>query len=77
MAVEGNVKKAAPSKGVKKTNFFREVKAEVKRITWPSKEDTKKAFLAVLVFTIISMILVGVMDYGFSNLFDLIYKLKK
>ena len=23
--------------------FFREVKAEVKRITWPSKNETKKA----------------------------------
>ena len=29
------------------SKFFREVKAEVKRITWPSKDDTKKALIAV------------------------------
>ncbi|MDD6769975.1 MAG: preprotein translocase subunit SecE [Inconstantimicrobium porci] len=75
MAVNGKVKQKVSGK--KKTNFFREVKAEAKRITWPSKEDTKKAFWAVLGFTIISMILICVMDYGFSNLFDVILKLKK
>ena len=32
---------AAKKGGVFK--FFREVKAEVKRITWPSKNETKKA----------------------------------
>ena len=75
MAVNGKVKQK--DSGKKKTNFSREVKAEAKRITWPSKEDTKKAFWAVLGFTIISMILICVMDYGFSNLFYVILKLKK
>ena len=77
MAVNGKVKEKVSNKRKDKTNLFREVKAEVRRITWPSKEDTKKAFLAVLVFTIISMILICIMDYGFSNLFDFIFKLKK
>ena len=43
-------------KAVKKNSFFgffREVKAEVKRITWPSKDETKKALIAVIVFALI------------------------
>jgi len=56
--------------------FFREVKAEVKRITWPSKDETKKAFIAVIVFTLMYTILVGGLDSIFTNLFGMILKLK-
>ena len=57
-------------------SFFREVKAEVKRITWPSKDETKKAFIAVIVFTLMYTILVGGLDFIFKNLFKIILKLK-
>ena len=56
--------------------FFTEVKAEVKRITWPSKDETKKAFIAVIVFTLMYTILVGGLDSIFDNLFKMILKLK-
>lgn len=56
--------------------FFREIKAEVKRITWPSKEDTKKALIAVGVVVLIYIVLVGGLDYIFSSLFKLIFNLK-
>ena len=56
--------------------FFSEVKAEIKRITWPSKDDTKKALIAVAVATVIYTILVGGFDYIFQNLFEAILKLK-
>ena len=56
--------------------FFREVKSEVKRITWPSKDETKKAFIAVVLFTLMYTILVGGLDFIFENLFKIILKLK-
>ena len=56
--------------------FFREVKAEVKRITWPSKDETKKAFVAVVIFALIYIVLVSRLDFIFSNLFEMILKLK-
>lgn len=56
--------------------FFREVKAEVKKITWPSKDETKKAFIAVVVFTLLYTILVGGLDSIFSSLFKIILNLK-
>lgn len=77
MAVNGKVQGTASRKEAGATKFFREVKAEVKRITWPSKQELKKAFLAVLVFALIYVVLVGGLDFIFKNLFDLIFKLKK
>ena len=57
-------------------NFFKGLKAEVKIITWPSKEETKKALIAVAVVTLVYVILVGGFDYIFQNLFEAILKLK-
>jgi preprotein translocase subunit SecE len=57
-------------------SFLREVKAEVKRITWPSKDETKKALIAVVIFTLIYIMLVGGLDFIFKNLFKIILNLK-
>ena len=70
---------AKTEKAVKKNGlfgFFREVKAEVKRITWPSKDETKKEFVEVVIFTLIYILLVGGLDFIFKNLFEIILKLK-
>lgn len=76
MAVKENVNltKNSPKGGILK--FFREVKAEVKRITWPSKNDTKKALIAVSVVVLIYIVLVGGLDYIFQNLFEWILRIK-
>ncbi|MDU5108187.1 MULTISPECIES: preprotein translocase subunit SecE [unclassified Clostridium] len=77
MAVKENVNltKKSPNKG-RLLKFFREVKAEVKRITWPSKNETKKALIAVGVVVLIYVVLVGGLDYIFQNLFEWIFKFK-
>ncbi len=70
---------AKASKAVKKRgliDFFKDVKAEVKIITWPTKNETQKALVAVLVFTIIYVLLVGGLDAVFNHLFTMILKLK-
>lgn len=53
--------------------FFKEIKAETKRITWPPKNETKKSTLIVLFFCTISATIIGLMDYGFQGLFRLIF----
>ena len=76
MAVKENVKVAKnPSEKGGILKFFREVKAEVKRITWPSKNETKKALIAVGVVVLIYLILVGGLDLIFTNLFKFIFNL--
>ena len=72
MSDKNNVK---TGKAVQKSSlfsFFREVKAEVKKITWPSKNETKKALIAVLIY----IVLVGGFDFIFKSLFEMILKLK-
>lgn len=74
MAVNGNVKQKSKDKNSGIIQFFREVKAEVKRITWPSKKEIKKASTAVVAFCLFYLVVVGGMDYIFKNLFDVIFK---
>jgi len=56
--------------------FFKSMRTEVKRISWPSKVDTKKAIIAVATVSLIYTFVVGGFDYIFQNLFEAILKLK-
>ena len=76
MSAKNNAKTEKTIKSNSLIGFFREVKVEVKRITWPSKDETKKAFIAVVVFTLMYTILVGGLDSIFVSLFEIILKLK-
>ena len=76
MSVKNNAKTESVAKKNGLFGFFREGKAEVKRITWPSKDETKKAFVAVITFTLLYILLVGGFDFIFRNLFEIILKLK-
>ena len=66
MAIKEGVKTKSKSEKNSIAKFFREIKAEVKRITWPSKDDTKKALIAVGVVVLIYIVLVGGLDYIFQ-----------
>lgn len=76
MSVKNNAKTEKTIKNNGLAVFFKEVKEELKRITWPSKDETKKAFVAVVIFTLIYTILVGGLDSIFENLFKIILNLK-
>lgn len=75
MAVNGNIE-TKEKVGQKRdfTRYFRELKAEFNRITWPKKEDAKKALIAVVTFGAIFIVLIGVLDFLFNNIFKLIFK---
>ena len=75
MAIKEGVKTKSNSEKNHIAKFFREIKAEVKRITWPSKDDTKKALIAVGVVVLIYIVLVGGLDYIFQAS-KLIFNLK-
>ena len=51
----------------KKVNaFLRSVVEELKKVTWPTKLETKAATVVVIVFSIIVSLILGVFDYVFS-----------
>jgi len=74
MAVNGKVSENNQPKLDVFSKFFREIKAESKRITWAPKKEIKRAIAAVVTFCVIYIVIVGIMDFGFSNLFKLIFK---
>ncbi|MDP4089755.1 MAG: preprotein translocase subunit SecE [Bacillota bacterium] len=80
MAVESKVKVKEKSKkrglALKTTDLYRGFKAEAKRITWPTKNDIKKASLAVLVLCGIYMVFVLGIDEAFSTLFNKVFGLQ-
>ncbi len=50
----------------KKPSFFKGVKSEFKKITWPDKHTTFKQAVAVVVVSIIVGILIAVLDSAFQ-----------
>lgn len=75
MAVDGK-KTVNNTDNGSKGKFFREVKAEIKRITWPSKKDIKKATIAVASFCLLYIVFIGGVDLIFKNLFEFMFKIK-
>lgn len=49
--------------------FFRELKSERKKVTWPTRADTTKQFWVVLLELTAVAIVVGLLDFGISKLF--------
>lgn len=52
--------------------FFREVKVELTKVTWPSKKQTMGSTAVVIVFVFVIAFFLGLVDIGLSNLIRLI-----
>jgi preprotein translocase subunit SecE len=48
--------------------FLREVKTELKKVTWPSRKDTIAGTGLVLVAVFVIAVFLGIVDSGLSNL---------
>ena len=66
-------KKADDKKKAKnRSNFAKEVIGELKKVSWPSKNDVIKATSVVVAISAALGIVVGLFDYLFSTLIGLI-----
>jgi preprotein translocase subunit SecE len=54
--------------------FLREVKTELKKVTWPSRKDTLSGTVIVLVTVFVIAFFLGVVDSGLSNLIKMVLK---
>ncbi|MHC1711653.1 MAG: preprotein translocase subunit SecE [Solidesulfovibrio sp.] len=52
--------------------FFEQSKVELKKVTWPTRQETVKTGIAVLVFSVVMAIYLGVVDMALSRLVALI-----
>lgn len=62
-----NVKKEKTSV----SKLFRNIKSEVKKVTWPTKEDVWQYTLVVLAMCLITSLAIGALDAVFKFLFNL------
>lgn len=52
---------------IKKTQLFvEEVQVEMRRVTWPDREQLRNATIVILIFVMILAIIIGAMDTTFS-----------
>ena len=68
-------KTGKPSLGARLGKKWREFKAEFKKIVWSSRRDTFNNTLLVVVSAIIIAVVIGVLDFAFSNLLSALGKL--
>ena len=68
-----NLSKAnKPSFGTRVKRFFKDTKAELKKVTWPDKEQLIHNTGVIIVFILIITIILSVLDFGFAKLFQLL-----
>ena len=54
--------------------YFKETRAEVRRVSWPSREEAINLTIIVMTVTIAMAAFLGVVDFLFSRLFSLIIR---
>jgi preprotein translocase subunit SecE len=53
-------------------NYFREARAELARVTWPTREEIIQSTQAILLFALFAMVILGLYDLVFRFLTGLI-----
>ena len=54
--------------------FFRESKAELKKVVWPSRDDVVSSIKVVIISTIVVAVILGLLDFTFTEAFRAIMK---
>ena len=58
----------------KSKQFLREVKVELKKVTWPSRKETLASTAVVLILVIIVAAFLGVVDIGLTKFISLLIR---
>ena len=64
-----------PNFAVRTITYFRDVKAEMNKVTWPTREDLKSHTTVVLMFLALLAVVVFSMDQVFQRLVLFLYSL--
>lgn len=58
----------APNLLVRFSRYVEDAKVELRKVTWPTLKETRKATLAVLGFVAVMAVILGLVDLGLSAL---------
>lgn len=56
----------------KKTGYFKGVRSETKKISWPSKKEVINYTVVVIVMVLISALVIGALDFVFNQMFRIL-----
>ncbi len=62
-----NTKNKENKNSKQKKSFFKDVKAELKKVTWPTTKQVVNNTVGVIVIVIITAIIVFILDFTFNN----------
>jgi preprotein translocase subunit SecE len=57
----------------KSTRFLRDVKLELTKVSWPSKDDVKGATIVVIIVVLIISFFIGLIDLIITKLEDFLF----
>jgi len=63
---------AVKKPGKERFKFVSDIIAELRKVTWPSRAEALRLTGLVIAFTVAVAIILGVIDYGFSKLMNVI-----
>lgn len=58
----------------KVVQFFKESRAELRKVVWPSREEVVASVKVVIGLTIVVSIILGLLDWGFTEAFRAIMR---
>ena len=67
-AIKPSGRKLQPAFLAKSVQFLREVKIELKKVTWPSRKETLASTGVVIIIVVIISAFLGLVDMGLSSL---------
>jgi preprotein translocase subunit SecE len=53
-------------------DYLTESKAEIRKVTWPTKKEARVTSIAVLVLVVVMAAFLGLVDHGMTKLIELI-----
>lgn len=64
-------KRATVTKGIgSRFQFITNIIGELRKVTWPTREETIRLTIMVIIVCAVAGIFLGLADYGFSNLME-------
>ncbi|MBC2703684.1 MAG: preprotein translocase subunit SecE [Desulfobacula sp.] len=67
-----DTKAGEPNFFKKAMDFFREVKMELKKVTWPTRKQTTGTTIVVIIFVFVVAVFLGLFDLGLSKLVQVV-----
>ena len=71
-AAHPSTEEQKPNVFVRFANYFNDSKLELRKVTWPTLNDTKQVSISVLIYVAVMAVLLGLVDLGLSSLIKVV-----